>query len=454
MSARLCAAFAAASFSLLLAAFPATGDTRGAPLGPSTPALPSLVHAAGPVQVRVGAVDRAPLTIAIPPFLGVEDASAAVLDVIGRDLALSNVFQVMDAKSFTGVDLRLEKLDVNARLWRASGADAVIKGEASIREEKIHLELRLYAFAPSTDAASPATLALSRTLDVAPAALRDVLHTFDNDVARALTGLSASFGSRLAYSATVGVGEKGLFAIESDGQGLARLPAASSVAIAPSFGPQNALYYAGGLDDGGYGIFALGHPLAVMHGLGTTFGIAFGPTIGGATKVALVIGRDGASDIYVGDSDGATGVRGLRKLTRGGLNLHPAFGPQGQLAYVSTRSGNAQIYLDGRRITRRGTFNMAPSWCNDPEGVRIVFMGRDGSPWDIFSVSPASPAGIRRLTQGEGSNTYPACSPDGRTVAFFSTRPAQAGLYLMSSKGYNQKPIASVTGESLRWEGN
>ena len=58
---------------------------------------------------------------------------------------------------------------------------------------------------------------------------------------------------------------------------------------------------------------------------------------------------------------------------------------------------------------------------------------------------------MKRLTQDQGSNTYPACSPDGRMVAFFSTR---GGLYLSNPQGQNQQKIASVTGESLRWEGN
>mgnify|MGYP002135487506 CR=1 FL=1 len=44
-----------------------------------------------------------------------------------------------------------------------------------------------------------------------------------------------------------------------------------------------------------------------------------------------------------------------------------------------------------------------------------------------------------------------ALSPDGRTVAFFSTR---GGLYTANSAGMNQQKISSATGESLRWEGN
>jgi TolB protein len=137
-------------------------------------------------------------------------------------------------------------------------------------------------------------------------------------------------------------------------------------------------------------------------------------------------------------------------VTSGGLNTHPAFGPGGQLAYVSNTGGGAQIYVDGKRAIFKGAYNMAPVWCNDPEGVKILFMGRDGAGWDIFS-SDASGGGIKRLTQDQGSNTYPACSPDGRMVAFFSTR---GGLYVSNPQGLNQQKIASVTGESLRWEGN
>jgi TolB protein len=79
-------------------------------------------------------------------------------------------------------------------------------------------------------------------------------------------------------------------------------------------------------------------------------------------------------------------------------------------------------------------------------------MGRDGATWDIFSVSPdGSAASMKRLTQDQGSNTYPACSPDGRNVAFFSTR---GGLYLSNADGLNQQKISTASGESLRWEGN
>ena len=137
-------------------------------------------------------------------------------------------------------------------------------------------------------------------------------------------------------------------------------------------------------------------------------------------------------------------------MTGGGLNTHPAFGPGGQLAYVSNQGGSPQIYVDGKRVSWRGTYNMAPAWCNDPDDPRIVFMGRDGATWDVFSVTPTG-GDMRRLTQDQGSNTYPACSPDGRIVAFFSTRSG-GGLFTTNPQGQNAQKISTASGESLRWE--
>jgi TolB protein len=281
---------------------------------------------------------------------------------------------------------------------------------------------------------------LKREYDVAPGAVRGAVHQFDNEVVKYFTGTAGSFGTRLVFSATTGRGQKGIFSIDSDGQGLGRMQAVSNVALAPVIGA-GGVYYSGGLPDGTYQLFKVGGATPAFKSAGLVFGAAFS-----GNKMAAVISQNGQSDIWTGNADGS----GLTKTTSGGLNTHPAFGPGGQLAYVSNSGGNPQIYVDGKRVTFRGTYNMAPVWCNDPEGVKILFMGRDGGNWDIFSIDPGG-GNMKRLTQDQGSNTYPACSPDGRSVAFFSTR---GGLYLSNTQGQNQQKIASVTGESLRWEGN
>lgn len=401
-----------------------------APAGSALPAATS----AGPVtQVVVAGGSRSLFKIAVAPPPGDQAVSNTVVETASRDFTLSSMFQVLDPKSFTA-NLAQEGIGIEPSSWRNVGAEGVVKGNASMRGSNVHLELRLYVVSRGADPV------LKKEYDVPPNGVRGAVHQFDNEVVKYFTGTAGSFGTRLVFSATTGRGQKGVFSIESDGQGLGRLPAVSNVALAPAIGP-GGVYYAGGLPDGSYQLFKIGNPAAVLKHAGLVFGVAFG---GG--KMALVISQAGHSDIWVGGADGS----GLTKVTKGGLNTHPSFGPGGQLAYVSNQGGNPQIYVDGKRVSFRGSYNMAPVWCADPEGTKILFMGRDGGTWDIFSTDPGG-GSMKRLTQDQGSNTYPACSPDGRTVAFFSTR---GGLFLSNTLGQNQQKIASVTGESLRWEGN
>ncbi len=401
----------------------------------------ALPQATGPTggavtQITVSGGNRALFKLAVAPLIGDKDISDSVDTTASRDFVLSSLFQVLDPKSFTA-NLAAEGTGIDPVSWRNVGAEGVIKGSSAMRGANVHLELRLFVVSRGS------TAVVSKDYDVPPNGVRAAVHQFDNEVVKWFTGTTGSFGSRLVFSATTGRGQKGVFQIDSDGQGLSKLQAASNVALAPAIGP-NGVYYAGGLPDGSYSLFRIGNPVAVLRHPGLIFGVAFG-----AGKMALVISQNGQSDIFVGAPDGS----GLKKATNGGLNTHPAFGPNGQLAYVSNQGGNPQIYVDGKRVSWRGTYNMAPAWCNTPDqGAKILFMGRDGATWDIFSVSPdGSAASVKRLTQDQGSNTYPTCSPDGRTVAFFSTR---GGLYLSNIDGLNQQKISTANGESLRWQGN
>jgi TolB protein len=421
---------------LLAGALPAVAQTGPAPAGSSLPTV-SQPTGGAVTQVFVSGGNRALFKIALPPLMGAQDVSTTVVDTASRDFTMSSLFQVLDPASFTA-NLAAEGTGIDPTSWRNVGAEGVVKGIASTRVNGMHLELRLYVVSRGADAV------LKREYDVSAGGVRTAVHQFDNEVVKWFTGTAASFGSRLVFSATTGRGQKGIYSMDSDGSGIARLTAVSNVALAPAIGPGGAVYYSAGLPDGSYSLFKVGNPAAVLQRAG---GLIFGVAFGGG-KMALVISQGGQSDIWVGGADGA----GLAKVTSGGLNTHPAFGPGGQLAYVSNSGGNPQIYVDGKRVSWRGTYNMAPVWCNDPEGTKILFMGRDAGTWDIFSVSPSGDAAsMKRLTQDQGSNTYPACSPDGRIVAFFSTR---GGLFTSNPGGMNQQKLAGVTGESLRWEGN
>lgn len=425
---RLIPVFAGAA-GLLCATLPAIA-------GDQPPPLPTTTTAGGSVtQIVVSGGNRALFKIALPPILGDADVSKQMVETETRDFTLSSLFQVLDPQSFTA-NLAAEGTGIEPSSWRGVGAEGVIKGQTSLRSTGVHVELSLYVVSRGRDAV------LKRDYDVPKDNIRSAVHQFCNEVVKWFTGSPGSFGTRLVFSATTGRGQKGVYQVESDGQGLSKLTTSTNVALAPAIGAGN-IYYSGGLPDGSYALFKIGNPAAVLKHAGMIFGVAFG---GG--RMALVISQSGQSDIWTGAPDGT----GLSKVTGGGLNTHPAFGPGGQLAYVSNASGSPQIYVSGKSVSSRGNYNMAPVWCNDPEGLKILFMGRDGATWDIFSVAPSGdPATMKRLTQDQGSNTYPACAPDGRSIAFFSTR---GGLYTANPAGLNQQKISTVQGESLRWEGN
>ncbi len=389
----------------------------------------------GPVtEVAVTGGQRALLRLAVVTPTG-DALGGQVAQTERRDFTFSSLFQVLDEKSFVA-NAAKEGAGIDVASWRTVGADGVIKGTVANKAGAIHLELSLFVVSRGTEAV------LKRAYDVPQAGLRGAVHQFDNEVVKYFTGSAGSFGTRLVFSATVGKGEKGIFSIDSDGEGLGRLQAVSNVATAPATGP-GGVYYSAGLPDGTYQLFRVGSREPVVRNPGLVFGVAFG-----GQKMALVISQRGESDVYVGAADGA----GLKKATTGGINTHPAFGPSGQMAYVSNAGGSPQIYVEGKRVSWKGTYNMAPVFCNDPDGARILYMGREGTNWDIFSVAANGDASsTRRLTQDQGSNTYPSCSPDGRQVAFFSSR---GGIYLANPLGQNQQKIADVQGESLRWEGN
>jgi TolB protein len=407
---------------------PILSDAQPLP-SPNPPATPGN----GELTITLQGLEARLLPVAVPAFRGAGgDALAAV---VSNDLRLSALFRVLDARSFTA-DLDAEGLNINAPSWLGVGATAVVKAQVTGSGDATRVELKVW------EPGSPAAPRLTRTYG--PGNMRSLAHRIANDLILLYTRTAGVFGTRIAFARRTGAGRKQIFSVDCDGENLAQISAGRRLNFTPAWGP-GGIYFSSQTPDGFLALFRQGRSEPVLRADGLVMGAAFG---GG--RMAVVLTRDGNSEIYVGSPDGT----GLRRLTNDpGADITPVWSPDGsKIAFVSDRSGGPQVYVmdagggGQRRVSFQGTYNTGPSWA--PDSQTLAYAGRGGGAADIFTVNVAGGA-ARRLTEGQGNNTDPTYSPDGRMIAFSSSR---GGIFLMNQDGLNQQRILPGVAEGLRWE--
>lgn len=180
-------------------------------------------------------------------------------------------------------------------------------------------------------------------------------------------------------------------------------------------------------------MFTLHKPLlAVLIGLSVTLP-ATAASPHSSDQVLFISTRDGNAQIYVMDADGDH----PRALTHGPAeNTEPAWSPDGQrIAFTSYRDGNAEIYVmnpDGTHVsclTDHPLADSAPAWT--PDG-RIVFRSMRHGHSEIFLMD-ANGGNLKRLTDSRLDKGPPLVSPDGTRIAFIGIDPADLSqqVYVM-----------------------
>ena len=238
--------------------------------------------------------------------------------------------------------------------------------------------------------------------------------------------------------------------MDADGHDLEPVSDKSVTSIGPTWGPHESLFF---LESRNYAPFQL---LSMAGKKTTTISLPFKTSVYSVafnndyTKMAIAVAADGGSAIYVGNPDGS----GMTKVSTTELSTHPVFSPSGKLAWIggsSKKSSTQRVYVDGKPVSPSGFTAAAPVFCDTEDGIRLVYAVGVGNDHQDLVMSAEMGQGIARLTQGQGSNSYPACSPDGRMLAFFSTRSKTKGLYMMSLKRWRTRKVIGQYGESLRW---
>ncbi len=377
--------------------------------------------------------------IAIPPVLdggAGARATKTLQAVMNRDMTLIGLFKVLSPKSFLA-DLKKEGVGIELEPWVNVGAQGVIKARAMAIGNKYSVDFYLY------DVGKGKTPVLTKTYSGKKRSLRRLAHKFGNDVVFYYTKEKGIFTSKLTFATTSRRSRTSyIYVMDYDGYGVYKVSRTGRQNVLPSWSNGGAIAYTSYMwknpdlylvSSGG------GRARRISKRAGLNTGAAFAPN----GNIALTLSKDGNAELYVINSTGKI----VRRLTRNNLAIDtsPTWSPGGgQLAFVSNRGGSPQIYVmsasggGARRITFKGTYNQEPDWCPRKGKPLVAFTGRDeNGNYDIFTVNVKT-GEVKRLTQGQGSNKSPTWAPNGKILAFTSSR---GGIWIMNEDGLNQHQV-------------
>jgi len=276
----------------------------------------------------------------------------------------------------------------------------------------------------------------------------------------------------------------GIYTVNADGSNLRNLTSHSSFDIFPSWSPDGKKIAFVSFRDGNGEIYVMNADGSNQHNLtnrpdiqalfpcwspdGTK--IAFvgcdipNVTIEGDITVSQV--ADYACNIYIMNTNGSN-LHSLNELVNDpSVNWFLSWSPDGsQIAFVSLRDGNAEIYVantDGsnqHNITNNPTTDMLPIW--SPDGKKIAFISfRDEDKRPEIYVMNVDGSDQHKLTNHswvipDGEFTmfpFPfAWSPDSEKIIFNSARDGNSEIYVVNIDGSNLRNLTTHPADDGIW---
>ncbi len=418
-------------WTLLAGALPVWAD---APITAEPPRPEDLL---GNIVVVAGATRTLP-RIAVLQSSSFDEEDVILRNVARRDLDLSGEFDLLSDADAPETYGSADALDVSA--WSKIKVEALVEVRAMPIDGQDKVAVRGRVFLVNHGAVA----VFDKRFIVPRASFREEAHRLSDMIIGALTGNNGSFASRMTFVSGVS-SLRQVFTIDADGHDAKPISPSDEIALSPAFGKNEELFYAASRNKGEYKIWNASGTAIDLPVKGSVYGLVFSKD---RSRVAVSIGVGTSIKLFSGPD-----FMNLAPVSDVGMALRPSFSPSGKIGFSGEGHWGQRIYVDGKAISPDGLFASSPTFCNHPDGIRIVYAVGVGKDTDIVSTDERG-AGMSRLTQGQGRNGYPACSPDGRLVAFFSTRTSSEGpgLYVMRLDGGRAKRVSTFLGDSLRWE--
>jgi TolB protein len=164
-------------------------------------------------------------------------------------------------------------------------------------------------------------------------------------------------------------------------------------------------------------------------------------------QLAVVLTKDGGSQIY---SIGADGGEAVRLSRSSAIDTEPNYSPDGKsILFTSDRGGSPQIYRmpatggQPERVTFEGSYNVSPR--HSPDGKSFTFIQRSGTRFNVATQDFATRQ-VQVLTDGLLDES-PTFAPNGRMVLYATEVRGRGILSAVSSDGRVKQRLVSDAGD-------
>jgi TolB protein len=419
------------------------------------PAPPTNQSSAQPSELvlRLTGDPGTPPRLAVPDFLALtsdketQAIARTIAEVLWDDLNYEREFYMVPRDTYRSIPPAASIGGPPFDRWRELGVDGLVLGSVSKSGTGVRVEMRLYQIRSQQQI-------YAREYTGSAANARLYAHTISDEIHQSQANLRGVARTKLTFVSdrnrerVVGTVEnrdvKEVYISDYDGANQRRITVGRQLNVSPTWSPDaRAIVYTSwrtGFPD----IFisriyegTMSNPAKGTASAHNSLPM-FSPD---GTRIAFMSNRDGNNEIYVINVDGS----GLRRITNHpGIDATPTWSPSGtQIAFTSDRGGTPSIYIvgvDGLGL-RRVTFELSDraTWSPAPRN-EIAFTARTGPGYDL-KVLALETNEIRQLTFGEGSNEAPAWSPNGRHLAFWSTRAGRPQIFTVDYDGKNLRQL-------------